>query len=319
MFTIVGSGFGLYGYLPALVETFQDAVVLPVRYQAKLESRPELHPYRSCIKWVSRDDEALASASGVVIATTPGEQPLVVGRCLEYGRIATLFLEKPLARTPNEASDLLSRLLASGRRFRIGYTLPHSRWAAAMDRLAGLGPGGAMTITWHFMAHHFKTGLESWKRNHSAGGGVIRFFGIHLLPLLAQQGYQTVEQSAVSWRTPDEPDRWRAAFSGPGLPICEIDVDSNSPCARFAVTCVTSDDGMPVDLNEPFELEEPVGHASADRRVAVLMRLLASSRPPDEPHYELYANVNDLWRQAEAKAAEIALGNRPACFGGTGR
>ena len=33
MFTVVGSGFGLYGYLPALLEAFEDPVALPVAYR----------------------------------------------------------------------------------------------------------------------------------------------------------------------------------------------------------------------------------------------------------------------------------------------
>ena len=44
MFAIRGSGFGLYGYLPALVGCGRR-VVLPERYRARFAERPELAPF----------------------------------------------------------------------------------------------------------------------------------------------------------------------------------------------------------------------------------------------------------------------------------
>ena len=122
MFTIFGSGFGIYGYLPALAEHLGEEVVLPKAYETKVRSRPELGGTLSRIRWVKDHDEALALADGAVIATPPQFQGGIVERCLSLPNIKRLALEKPLAVTPGLAASLLSRLDASGVQYVIAYT-----------------------------------------------------------------------------------------------------------------------------------------------------------------------------------------------------
>jgi predicted dehydrogenase len=305
LFTIVGSGFGLYGYLPALIESFAQAVVLPEKYRSTVEGRPELQRYQSAIHWVSTPRLACASATGLVIATKPTEQPEIVARSCSFPNIATLVLEKPLAATPATAADLLIQLRACGKRYRIGYSFLYARWAATLDLRQAAGREA--WIEWKFMAHHFARGIAGWKRRHMEGGGVIRFFGIHLLALLASQGYRTVVRSVVFGQVDGEPERWEAMLTGPGLPDCHVDVDSRSSAACFRVVVEsTPSDRILVDLQEPFELEEAHGRREADRRVGVLMRLLDSLRASDESYQLIYAATNELWRQAEALNSVMA-------------
>ena len=56
MFAILGSGFGLYGYLPALVEGCEQPVVLPERYRARFDERSELARFAINVQW--EDDES---------------------------------------------------------------------------------------------------------------------------------------------------------------------------------------------------------------------------------------------------------------------
>ena len=128
MFTIFGSGFGIYGYLPALAEHLGEEVVLPQAYETKVRSRPELGGTLSKIRWVKDHDEALALADGAVIATPPQFQGGIVERCLALRNIKRLALEKPLAVTPGMAASLLARLDASGVQYVIAYTLLHLNW-----------------------------------------------------------------------------------------------------------------------------------------------------------------------------------------------
>ena len=76
---IIGSGFGLYGYLPALTEEFGASVVLPEQYRDKAASRPELVRFLGGVRWESDLDRALAVASTVVIAATPAAQAVQQG------------------------------------------------------------------------------------------------------------------------------------------------------------------------------------------------------------------------------------------------
>lgn len=295
MFTVVGSGFGLYGYVPAILHAFGEPVILPLAYRPKMEGREDLRGYVERIEWAADAHAALAEATGVVLATIPAEQPALVARCCAAARIERIVVEKPVAITPAQADDVLARLAASGKRYRIGYTLLHAAWT---DRLPWPHER-AVSIEWTFMAHHFARDLANWKRDASQGGGVIRFFGVHLLALLARRGYDEVARSVVAGDRSGEPDRWEAEFRGPGLAPARVRMDSRSAVERFSIAF----DGAPaaVALREPFQLESPA--PPDDRRVPVLERLLATFDRDDALFVELYAATNRLWRRVEEAGA----------------
>jgi predicted dehydrogenase len=292
MFTIVGSGFGLYGYLPAVVEGLGEEVVLPRAYEARGRARPELERALAGVRWVADAEAALAEATAIVIATPPARQLEVAARCAALPRIERIVLEKPVAVTPALAQALLEQLRAAGKRVRVGYTLLDTQWHRD---LRWPRSGGEVALTWTFMAHHFARDLANWKRRHDEGGGVLRFFGVHLLALLAHHGYEEVKAPVLEGEVPGEPERWSALFSGPGLPDCHVRVDSRSTTDRFEIAMAG---GVSVAaLQDPFERER--AEAGADRRVGVLVRLLRSFDSQDRPWDNLYARTNDLWRQAE--------------------
>ena len=302
MFTIIGSGFGLYGYLPALIESLGGPVVLPRTYEEKVSARPELAKYRNAIRWVADPEAALAAASGVIVATTPSRQPELVGRCLRLPSLEFLVLEKPLAPTPAMAAGVLDSLKRSGKRFRIGYTLLHTAWAAHL-RVPDTGRfDGQVGVSWTFMAHHFSNALRNWKREHDQGGGVLRFFGIHVVALMAREGYSAPAESSLIGEEVGQPEQWRAVFSGARLPDCQILVDSRSPANSFRVSLdEATGSTLVVDLEEPFQLEE-VDALGFDRRIGALKRLLDTFRSDDAGYYVLYREVNRLWQGVEARS-----------------
>ena len=121
MFAIAGSGFGLYGYLPALIDGLDETVVLPNKYRETFEGRKELLPYRRSIVWAKDMPSALNMAKGIVIAIRPMEQASFVGNCLQLRNIQYLVLEKPLTPDPQSAQELLDNLIRSRKNFLIGY------------------------------------------------------------------------------------------------------------------------------------------------------------------------------------------------------
>jgi predicted dehydrogenase len=299
MYTIVGSGFGIYGYLPALVEGLGETVVLPRAYEAKVRARPELAGAIAGIRWVDDAEAALSQADAVVVATHPERQLEVVARCVSLPRIAKLVLEKPLAATPALAAELLARLDGANKRYRIGYTLLHAGWNERLAWPKVSTPGASVSISWTFMAHHFAQELSNWKRIHDEGGGVLRFFGVHLVALLAQQGYDGVRSSVLEGDNPREPERWQAVFTGAGLPDCRVRVDSRNTVKRFEIAHGTAGAVRAlVTLQDPFEQERSEG--GEDRRVGVLERMLKTFEADDRPYHELYARVNTLWQKAES-------------------
>jgi len=208
--TIIGSGFGLYGYLPALVDGCGLRVTLPGRYRQRFDERPELNRFRSAIEWSRDERAALDISEGVVLATTPHLQAEWISACLELEHIGYLLIEKPIAASPSEAMDLLDRLHHSGKIFRIGYVFRYTDWALALSRALKSPSSKTLRIQWRFLAHHLAHQLHIWKRFNSTGGGAIRFYGIQLIALLAEFGYREIVESKATGPTRDEVAGWTA-------------------------------------------------------------------------------------------------------------
>ena len=93
MFTIIGSGFGMYGYLPALLKVYGEGVILPLSYKDKLMARSDLIQFLPWISWAKTLEEALKEATGVVLATTPTRQLTIAFELLNHPNIKKLVLE----------------------------------------------------------------------------------------------------------------------------------------------------------------------------------------------------------------------------------
>lgn len=303
-FTVAGGGFGLYGYVPALIARAIEPVVLPEAYRSEMERRPELRPYVSRIRWVANRATAYAAASGLVIATPPTIQQNIVRQVLAQYDVRTFVLEKPLAKTPDAAAATLRAIAAAGKRMRIGYTLLFTGWCKSLT-WPSAESGARVTIQWEFLAHHFAHGLDVWKRRVGDGGGVLRFYGVQLIALLARRGYDTVLESMTAGAVVTEPERWQAQFSGPGLPPCAVSVDSRAPAMRFRVVADTpAGHRVLVDLPSPFS-EVGASVNADDSRVPTLIGLLASLDDDDSEWFSFYEAVNDLWGLAETATSSF--------------
>lgn len=306
MIAILGSGFGLYGFLPALVQGCGQTVALPERYRDRLAQRPELAAFAPHIRWFADEQAALEAADGVVMALRPGDQAAWLPRCLALGNLQRLLLEKPLAPTPQAAAQALQALDASGKAFALNYSFAHLRWR---DRLRDAAlQTGELTIDWQFGAHHFRTDLDTWKRRHSQGGGVIRFYGIHLIALLAELGYDTAITSHTRGQLADEPAEWQAVLGGTQRATCRIHVDSRATETRF---CVTSGGETLVDLADPFDEDAAqAAKTGLDRRVPVLTQVALTLWQPSRQPSAWYAASIRLWQAVEDATQTGAGGDR---------
>lgn len=294
LFAIFGSGFGLYGYLPALIACGQRVLLLN-RYRACLNARSELDSYVSQVEWEIDEYTALKRVTGIVIALHPSLQLEWVSHCLMQSNLQYLLLEKPLAPSPKSAIAVLDNLLCSGKDFRIGYIFRYTAWGKQL--LATLGCVNdihKLSIQWFFEAHHFCQNIQTWKRSHRAGGGVIRFYGIHVIALLAEIGYSDVTVSRMIGLLADECEKWQATFIGTGLPQCDIVIDSRASMNQFQVI----QNSHSIDLRDPFDLGNHAG-SLLDQRVPVLHQLCHSLCEPNP--YAWYTATLQLWLVVENK------------------
>lgn len=307
MFAILGSGFGLYGYLPALVDVCHQRVVLPERYRGRLAQRPELSRFIGRVEWAVDEDAAVAHAQGLVVAMRPIDQGNWVRHALGLSNIKCLLLEKPLAQSPEASASVLDDLIKSSKRFALGYTFRHTGWGGNILRLRDMANEPSMfSLHWAFMAHHYRHGLENWKRFTASGGGAIRFYGIHLIALLAEIGYRDVEVSRAFGGSPDEIDKWSAMFVGPDLPDFGVTIDTCSDVEHFRLEQVPLYRGRAATLwanfGDPFQInEDAVQRPHDDQRVPVLAQLCRSllADDPDSGPYQWYEETIKLWQRVE--------------------
>ncbi len=293
MVTIFGSGFGLYGYLPALIEGVNESVCLPSKYLKTIRSRADLSALEGEILWVKSEDDAIKRSSKVVVSVNPIRQFGIVKKCVALGFKGHFFLEKPLAESPKEASKLLDFLDDSGVSYSVGYSFLYIQ--AIKEYLSNNRDAAQLLLSWEFMAHHFAKNLINWKRFDVEGGGVLRFYGIHVIALLVEAGYSDVVSSELAGEKEEEPSRWEAVFSHSKAVNCRVMVDSRSENYSFSLIGKGGSD--PLVATDPFELN----HSQAkmpDRRFTSLVSFI-SDLDKSIDRKNLYREVNRMWHLVE--------------------
>ena len=292
---ILGSGFGLYGYLPALLG-LGCAVVLPERYRAVLEGRSELADFARGIEWVADEGAALDRADALVLARRPADQAALIADLLRRPRLLRLLLEKPLAPNPEEAERLQAALQASGKLVRVGYILGFTDWGQRLIAQSREPQARSdLSIHWSFRAHHYVTGRHNWKRSHAEGGGALRFYGIQLIALAVEVGFDRALRSTITATQPGEVESWSASLSDKTGRRCELLVESNTEPNRFEVTSLATADTW--QLDNPFATTIAEG---ADRRVPLLSSMCAEMLSSAQPTLEHHLQTVALWQAIEA-------------------
>jgi len=305
MFGILGSGFGLYGYLPAAVALGFSPILFPVRYKDKFLFRNDLKKFNEYISWVETDQDLIEMATTLVISKRPIDQCKELPNYLSQRQLKKIIFEKPLAIDPFSALKMLVMVKASGKQCTAGFTFRFTPWAALLQsRLNSTLPikEEVWLLQWHFMAHHFSAELWNWKRDNAQGGGVLRFYGIHVIALLAEFGYTEVVSSDVLKEPSDEAySAWQAIFRGPELPEFRVEIDSRSDSTCFILKNLNKD-AILYEGKDPFKLAVNQNQETGlDPRCMYLQEVLAEDIGPDQPWPKRLLDVTNLWALVERK------------------
>ena len=308
MIAILGSGFGLYGYVPALAKSHPGtSLILEAAYKPIFSQRQELQSYLPRIEWAETRGEALATANMVAVALRPADQWTWGCRLSDYPRITQVLLEKPLAPTPYQSDALLSLLYEAGKTVRVGYNFFFTAWGQELLVMPPSPKAERLEISWRFKAHHFLHAVDTWKKSHTHGGGVLRFYGIHLIAMLAAMGYeQVLESKMVYEHDPDIPYHWIAKFRGTGLPDCHVEVDSNAMEQAFSITQFrTGYDHVICRLAHPFEQPVPRQDLLDARVDGVASLCMTIKDEQDALWLRRYWKTNTLWEKIETLSEKV--------------
>ncbi len=299
---IIGGGFGLYGYLPALSKSSNPVILIHNKNLKFLNSRTELNQYMRFVKGVESYEEMLNTANSLVITTPPQVQEFYINK-IEFNqcRYINLILEKPLASNPIIGNCVLKKSIQMAACVRIGYSFNDTVWAQKLRISKEFICAVSVKISWLFYAYHFKNNKDSWKAHHDLGGGVLRFYGIQLLAFLCTINKVTVNESRIFCDETDRPYRWEARLNIFNGPLLDIEIDCKHTTEIFEVKY----------LNQIFQRKSPfseeVFEDGDDLRVPLIRKLINSTRHANDEYYDYYFEINNLWSAVELATTWIRL------------
>jgi hypothetical protein len=305
MLGILGSGFGLYGYLPAAAGLGISPILLPEKYRSKFLARQELDKFNKNIHWVDSENELLESVTTLIIAKRPLDQFTELPNYLKYRQIRNIFLEKPLAPNPKAALEMLNLIKRSNKECCGGFIFRYTPWANNLHQLLTNSDSSRnefWELKWHFMAHHFSNNISNWKRDNQQGGGVLRFYGIHIIALLAEWGYNNIVFSEIKC-DPLSGDHlsWKSIFNGKDLPEFRIEIDSRSISTCFTISR-QNDKTVFEDSSDPFDNSSDTKNKMlVDFRAKYLQQLMGEFINSSEHWPKQLLDITNLWALVEER------------------
>lgn len=183
---ILGSGFGLYGYLPA-VEVVSKKIFLEYKYKNKLQNLKISKKIFNKIYWYKNESNIIDKINIAVIAYPPILQSKKIKQLLKNKKLVRyLFLEKPIDKNPAAARKLIKFLIKNKVKFSFGFIFKYLAWSKLINKKKNLKN---IKIIWNIKK---KNASNSWKYKSKFGGGLIRYYGIHFLKLFSENNFHKI-------------------------------------------------------------------------------------------------------------------------------
>ena len=181
-FGILGSGFGMYGYAPAVRQIGYPVLTLE-RYKDTLFARTELKRNLHDFIFFENEQDLIEQSDYLVIARQPSNQyRLVMDQISNLATKKHLFLEKPLTNSVVNSSLMLNLIEEEGVSFTVAYLFKYSAWFRLIHSVV-LETNHDISIEWEIP----RTSSD-WKNSASDGGGPLSFYGVHFLWMLIHFG-----------------------------------------------------------------------------------------------------------------------------------
>jgi len=186
-FGILGAGFGIYGYLPAVHKLGYEILLLE-RYRETLNKRAELIEYVSHVNFYKKEEDLIAESDCLIFARTPQLQyHFILQNIDSILNKRHVFLEKPLTDNSEHSNKLFKLFTEYRLNFSIGYLFKYTKWFREISNV--LSKSNVFQINWQIPLVD-----SGWKNSSFLGGGPIRFYGIHFFTLLFDLG---IDASAI--------------------------------------------------------------------------------------------------------------------------
>ena len=195
---IVGSGFGLYGLLPAFNSTKKCKVV---SICGKKTERLTSYCRKIGLKNIYTDWRVMLdneNLDAVAVAVIPGAQYEIAKEAISKG--INIFAEKPLALNYKQAYELF--ILAEKKKIihMIDFIFPEiDAWQKVKQMLDknAFGKLEHVSVNWDFESYDIRNNISSWKTNVKEGGGALSFYFSHSLYYLEYYAGEILDVKSI--------------------------------------------------------------------------------------------------------------------------
>ncbi len=192
-FLIIGSGFGLYGYLPAITN-YSKKIYLNVKYKKFFFKRKELTKYKNKIIWYEDQQKIIEYIDYLIVAQRPQDQFRLIKKLVKtQNKIKHIFLEKPIGINPNKSKLFINFLNKNKIKFSFGFLLNYLNWYKVIK--VNKKKYQSFKFVWQIKK---KNNDNSWKYQSLNGGGLIRFYGIHFIKALFDLNFKNIKHNKIS-------------------------------------------------------------------------------------------------------------------------
>ena len=181
---IIGSGFGMYGLLPAFSH-IEECNVISIC--GKNSERMQKSCKNFGITRYENWEEMLQTENleAVAISVIPKYQYKIAKTALE-NEIA-VFAEKPLTTSFKTSKELFNLAVKKNLPNIVDFIFPEiPEWKKTKQILTNeiIGEILSVNVTWNFFSYNLKNQIPSWKTNVDEGGGALSFYFSHVFHYL---------------------------------------------------------------------------------------------------------------------------------------
>ena len=178
---IIGSGFGLYGLLPAF-QQIPECIITGIC--GRSSERMVDYCRKTFVPHIFQDWRELIEESkpeAIAVAVVPKYQHAIIMYALRRG--ISVFAEKPISINLEYAEQLLMGARKSCLPNMIDFIFPEiPEWKNVKDLLRNdtIGRVIQVTVNWSFLSYDIKNRIKTWKSNPEEGGGALAFYFSHV-------------------------------------------------------------------------------------------------------------------------------------------
>lgn len=281
MIGILGSGFGLYGYLPAICQVSNEKVYLLKKAKQILLNRPELTKYYDRINWLDSSSEIICKSNTLIVAYPPEYVYSLIGAIESSTTLRKIIVEKPICHDSTTALKFISRVKDKKIKLLSGFIFIYTEWYEHL-----VNNNSDINIIWKFIKKSSLSSDLTWKYSSDKGGGALKMYGVHILSILAILKAEPVEVLQ------NNDDIFRAIFKTKNNICININIELNNTESNFIIENITS-------LETPFGKQNE--KYDEDFRVKYLIKMLIDSEKNYEYLNSIMIDTMYLWSIIENK------------------